>query len=344
MMVELDGSLGEGGGQIVRTSLALALVTGKPFRIVKVRAGRARPGLQPQHRTSVEAAARVSKAAVSGGHLGSQTLVFEPGPVAAGRYFFPIGTAGAAALVLQTVALPLALCGGDASTVEIQGGTHVKASPCFEFLQMTWCGHLRRMGVHIDLTLLAAGFYPRGGGSLQAKIAPAVRVAPLGPAAWGGEREPTIGGCAVVAGLPGTIAGRMAGQARLRLRRAGLDGDITTREVAGGPGAYINLWLGGVGVAPVFTGLGERGKPAERVADEAVDALLEHLHAGVECIDLHSADQIVLPLALADGPSFYRVARITPHLLTNIDTIRRFLPRRIICTGEAGKPGEVVIE
>src|SRR5689334_14975251 len=147
-MVELDGSLGEGGGQILRSSLALSLITGQPFHVRKVRAGRAKPGLQPQHLMSVVAAAHIGKAHTEGARLQSTDLVFEPGPVSAGSYHFPIRTAGATGLVLHTIYLPLAVQ-KEPSTVRIEGGTHVTASPCFHFLQYTWSAYLRQLGLRI---------------------------------------------------------------------------------------------------------------------------------------------------------------------------------------------------
>src|SRR5947209_2964264 len=162
-MLELDGSYGEGGGQILRTSLALSLITGKPFHLRHIRARRSKPGLQPQHLMSVQAAATIGQAKLRGGSLHSSDLVFEPGTVSPGKYHFRIGTAGATSLVLHTLYLPLALAGGT-STVTIEGGTHVKASPCFDFLKTTWLGYLAIMGIAVDLRLHRYGFYPRGGG------------------------------------------------------------------------------------------------------------------------------------------------------------------------------------
>src|SRR5439155_6506048 len=177
-MLTIDGSVGEGGGQILRTSLALSLVTGTPFRLQNVRAGRTKPGLQPQHLMSVRAAAQIGQAQVRGDTRGSTDLVFEPGSVVAGNYHFAIGTAGATGLVLHTVYLPLALAGAG-SAVTIEGGTHVDHSPCYHFLKTTWCGYLRLMGLTVDVSMPRPGFYPRGGGVLQAAIQPCTAPAAL---------------------------------------------------------------------------------------------------------------------------------------------------------------------
>src|SRR5262245_55660007 len=166
-LVEIDGSFGEGGGQILRTSLALSLLTGKPFHLRNVRARRARPGLQPQHLMSVRAAAQVGQAQLRGAAKDSTDLVFEPGPVTQGKYHFAIGTAGATSLVLQTIYLPLALRGDAPSEVTITGGTHVPKSPAFHFLEMTWRGYLELLGLRVKLRMPRPGFYPRGGGILE---------------------------------------------------------------------------------------------------------------------------------------------------------------------------------
>src|SRR5262245_18665905 len=177
-MLDLDGSLGEGGGQILRTSLALALLTGKAFRLRNVRARRPKPGLQPQHLMSVRAAAQIGQAQVQGDRPGSMDLVFEPGAVVPGKYHFTIGTAGATALVLHTVYVPLALAGA-ASALTIEGGTHVKAAPCFHFLATTWRAYLALFGVDVRVTMRRAGFYPRGGGLLEVHIEPCPALRPL---------------------------------------------------------------------------------------------------------------------------------------------------------------------
>src|ERR1043165_3857372 len=174
-MIDIDGSRGEGGGQMLRTSLALSLLTGQPFRMRKIRAGRAKPGLAAQHLMCVQAAAEIGKANVRGGSLGSRELVFEPGHVKPGSYRFAIGTAGATSLVLHTIYLPLALADGE-SNITIEGGTHVKASPCYHFLDRTWRRYMQVFGVNVDLTLDRVGFYPRGGGRIHARIEPGAKL------------------------------------------------------------------------------------------------------------------------------------------------------------------------
>ncbi|MGE3804601.1 MAG: RNA 3'-terminal phosphate cyclase [Gemmataceae bacterium] len=340
-MIELDGSMGEGGGQILRSSLALSLLTGKAFHLANVRAGRERPGLQPQHLMSVIAAAKVGAAQVHGDHKGSTDLVFIPGQVQAGRYRFPIGTAGATGLVLHTVYLPLALSGEAASELVIEGGTHVKAAPCFHFLEETWRAFLDLVGLRIKVSMRRSGFYPKGGGAIDAHITPTARVRPLNAMERSACKR--VRGFSAVAGLPADIAQRQARRAENRLKHCGLRVEIDEQTWSGGQGTVLALMLDVEPVTICFFALGERGKRAERVADEAADQVLAYLEAAPAALDPHSADQLVLPLAFADGPSRFTVSEVTQHLLTNVAVIRRFVDRDLSCTGEPGQPGEVSI-
>jgi RNA 3'-terminal phosphate cyclase (ATP) len=339
-LLELDGSFGEGGGQILRTSLALSLLTGRAFRLYNVRAGRPKPGLQPQHLQSVRAASAVGQARLRGAALRSTDLIFEPGPVMAGKYRFDIGTAGATGLVLHTVYLPLALRGDGPSELTLIGGTHVTTSPCFHFLDTTWRRYLEAFNLHLRLRLMRPGFYPRGGGTVEAFIQPCRRLRGIRLGERGAIRAT---GFSAVAGLPESIAKRQARRATFRLEQFGLEVNIREEEWDGGPGSVLVVVLDTEPVPTLFFGLGARGKPAERVADEAVDQVIAYLDAGPALVDAHSADQIVLPLALAEGPSEYKVAEVTRHLTTNIAVIRQFVEREIVCEGEEGEPGLVRI-
>lgn len=339
-LIEIDGAAGEGGGQILRTSLALALLTGKPFHLRNVRAGREKPGLQPQHLMSVRAAATIGQAQCRGASLHSSDLVFEPGEAVAGNYHFDIGTAGAVSLVLHTLYLPLALRGKAPSALTLIGGTHVNASPCFHFLDTTWRPLMDMMGLHVHLTMRRPGFYPRGGGQVEAIIQPCPAIKPLEAV----ERGPlAISGFSAVAGLPEEIAERQARRALQRLKQARLKAEIAVESWPGGPGTVIGLIAAANPVPVLFFGLGARGKRAERVADEAVEQLLTYVQAGPAALDPHSADQVVLPLSLAAGSSRFTVSEITEHLLTNIAVIRRFVERDVVCEGERGSSGTVTI-
>jgi RNA 3'-terminal phosphate cyclase (ATP) len=338
-MIDIDGAIGEGGGQILRSSLALSLLTGKPFRLRNIRAGRSKPGLQPQHLMSVRAAAAVGSATIRGDSLGSRELEFAPGEVRSGDYHFRIGTAGATGLVLHTVYLPLALRGTGVSRVNLEGGTHVTTSPCFHFLEQTWRGYLALMGIRLKLKMARPGFYPRGGGFVEATIQPCQAVQPVSLV----KSTPpgTVTGISAAAGLPDHVSKRQARRARFLLEKAGLASEISEEAWEGGPGSVLVLSVGDE-IPSVFVGLGARGKPAESVADDAAKELCDYVRSG-EPVDSHSADQIILPLVFADGPSEYRTAPLTRHLTTNIDTIGKFIDRPITCEGAEGKPATIRI-
>ncbi len=336
-MIELDGSLGEGGGQILRSSLTLSLLTGKPFHLRKVRANRKpKPGLQPQHLMCVRAAARIGGAKTRGDSVGSSDLTFEPGPVKPGTYQFSIGTAGATSLVLPTGYLPRMLA-GEPSEVTIDGGTHNEKAPCYHFLETTWRGYLNRLGLHAKLSMTRPGFYPRGGGQIVAHLQPAAAIRPL--QLTGPTKIESASIVSAVAGLPDHVANRQARRATVRLRDAGFESEVTYEEWPGGPGSVLMISLGGP-VPTLFFGLGARGKPAEAVADEGVDEALAHLRATMP-VDPHSADQLLLPLVLADGDSEYHVSEVTRHLTTNATVVRAFLDRKIEIDGEEGAAGVV---
>jgi RNA 3'-terminal phosphate cyclase (ATP) len=337
-LLELDGSEGEGGGQILRTSLALASITGRGFHLRNVRAGRDKPGLQPQHLASVRAAATIGGATLRGATPGSSDLVFEPGEVRPGSYRFDIRTAGATGLVLHTVYLPLAYRAAAPSTLTLVGGTHVRTSPSYHFLEATWRRYVGLCGLRVSLRLVRPGFYPRGGGVVEASIQTAEH---LHGVRLLERSDPTVTGFSAVAGLDSAIARRQARRAAYRLEQHGFRADIRQEEWEGGPGTVLALEVGGGPVPATFVAFGERGKPAERVADEAVDEALAYLKAAPAPVDPHSADQIVLPLALADGPSEIAVTEVTRHLTTNVAVIRRFLEREITVEGKEGGPGGV---
>jgi RNA 3'-terminal phosphate cyclase (ATP) len=339
-LLEIDGSFGEGGGQILRTSLSLSLLTGRGFHLRHIRARRPKPGLQPQHRMSVRAAATIGQAQLRGDSLGSTDLTFEPGAVQPGKYRFDIGTAGATGLVLHTLYLPLMFGVSAPSELILTGGTHVSTSPCFHFLDVTWRAYLQKLGLHLRLEMQRPGFYPRGGGEVHVFLQPATEIKPLHLL----ERGPVkVTGFSAVAGLPDQIARRQARRLRYRLEQNDLKAAIEEETWEGGPGTVLTAVLDTT-PPTLFFSLGERGKPAERVADDVVDEVLEYVAAGEKfAVDPHSADQLVLPLSLAKGASEFTVSKVTLHLLTNIAVIRQFLEREIVCEGEEGQPGRVRI-
>jgi RNA 3'-terminal phosphate cyclase (ATP) len=337
-MIELDGSTGEGGGQILRSALALSLLTGKPFRLSNIRANRPKPGLQPQHLASVKAAATIGNATTKGADLNSSVLVFEPGEVKAGTYHFPIGTAGATALVLHTIYLPLAMKGEATSELIIEGGTHVLASPCYHFLETTWRAYLAQIGINVKITLEHPGFYPRGGGRIRAIVSPAQTLNPS--RLLEGKPITKVRGFSAVAGLPDHIASRQAKRVRNRLEHHDIEADLEIEAWEGGPGTVVALIADETPIPTLFLGLGEKNKPAEKVADEVADEVIAF--ASRECpVDPYSADQVLLPLAFAEGASEFRVSEVTRHLTTNIEVIKNFLNRDITCEAEEGASGVV---
>ena len=339
-MIEIDGSMGEGGGQVLRSALALSALTRQAVHITHIRLRRPKPGLQAQHLQSVKAAAAVCDGEVEGAAAGSQTLTFYPGELKAGRYRFEIGTAGSTSLVLQTIFLPLCLAGGT-SSVKISGGTHVPWSPCFDYLDLQWLPHLRRMGFSARLVMEQAGFYPSGGGLIQATISPAPNRLPLDLTQRGALKS--ISGISAVADLDPTIATRQKHQALRRLEPRCRETKIKTVELNSPSKGTILLLLATFEHSQCcYFALGEKGKPAERVADEAVDALEAFLYTeGV--IDQYLADQLLLPMAMASGKSRLGTSKVTQHLLTNAEVIRRFLPTEITIQGEVGQSGLVEV-
>lgn len=338
--LHIDGSMGEGGGQVLRSALSLSILTGRPLHITNLRAKRAKPGLQPQHLKAVEAAAAICSGQVQGAALNSQELFFEPGEIHGGRYRFDIGTAGAAPLVLQTVYLPLAFAGA-ASTVAITGGTHVPFSPCYHYLESVWVPALVSSGFWLRIELEQAGFYPQGGGEIQAQIRPVKSIEPLRAAERGSLVR--IRGVSAVANLDDGIARRQKHQALRRLEPICRDSKIeAVRLPSPGKGTMLLIAAEFEHTRCCYFGLGAIGKRAEQVADEAVDALESFLASG-GAVDEYLADQLLLPLAFARGPSQFRTARVTRHLLTNAAVIHSFLPARIEIDGAEGQAGTVTI-
>ena len=327
----LDGSYGEGGGQILRTALSLSAVTARPFRITSIRAGRHNPGLLPQHLSAVRAAAKISGAAVSGDRLGSPELSFSPThPPKSGSYAFDVaetaerGSAGSVSLILQTLLVPLALA-DRASTVVLRGGTHVQWSPSFDDLVNAYFPALRRIGFRIDAELKHWGWYPIGNGEISCEIGIDRGASGLNPIQLV-DRGPLqqVAGTAVAANLPAHIPRRMADRAQTSLDDLGVRVNILPRRVtAACPGAGIFLVANYKNMAASFSTYGRLGKPSEAVADEAVTALREH-HASGGAVELHLADQLLLPLSLAGGISTFTTPRPTSHLRTNAWAIGQF--------------------
>jgi RNA 3'-terminal phosphate cyclase (ATP) len=335
-MLRIDGSEGEGGGQILRTALGLALVTGTPFRIEKIRQSRRKPGLQRQHLTAVLAAARVGSARVEGAELGSTELVFEPATLNAGHYEFAIGTAGSTTLVLQTI-LPALWSADGPSTVVLRGGTHNPMAPSFDFLQRTLAPLVHRMGAGLGLELHRHGFHPAGGGALTATIATASWT-PLELLAAPSKGE--LSARILHSSIPRSVPFREANTLRRRLDLR--EHQVSIVEVAAdGPGNLVLCDVPLGEVHEVVGAFGERGVTAEQVADAAAAEVKRLLEANAP-VGEHLADQLLIPMALAGGGAF-RTVPPSQHTRTNAAVIERFLPVTIALR-EDSAAGNWVVE
>jgi RNA 3'-terminal phosphate cyclase (ATP) len=339
-MIEIDGSLGEGGGQVLRSSLTLSMMTGKALGISNIRANRKKTGLRPQHLKAVQAATEICDASVEGDKIGSGQITFSPGEIKSGKYRFDIGTAGSTSLVLQTVLLPLSRA-AKPSTVTITGGTHVPWSPCFHYLDLQYLPYLWQIGLDIHLRMEQAGFYPRGGGQIRCTIEPAKKLEPLQLTERGRLLE--IRGLSAVANLARNIATRQRRQVIGRLGRRFSLNDIRIAELtAPSPGSLILLLAEFEKSKVCYFALGQKGKSADKVADDAIGEF-EAFIATNGAIDQYLADQLLLPLAFAEGPSEIHTSKVTNHLITNAKVIRSFLPVEIKISGKLGEPGIVQI-
>ena len=352
--LEIDGSHGEGGGQILRTAVSLAALTSRAVHFSNIRAGRRVPGLAAQHLTSVRAAAALCAAKLEGDLLGSQDLIFAPQrPVQSGAYHFdvaaarPGGSAGATSLVLQTVLLPLALAPGP-SAIIVDGGTHNPMSPPFDYLRDVWLRTLARMGVAVELDLEAWGWYPAGQGRIRATLQGWPRGSHL-PARLSAFELETRGalirahGRAVAANLPSHIAERMTTRASTLLGRLGCPIDISAMCVeAKSAGAGLFLCAEYERCAAGFSAIGKRGRPSEEVAEEAALGTIA-FNASTAALDAHLGDQLLLPAALADGPSRCTVHQVTRHLRTNAWVIEQFGLARVDITERPDGIGSVAI-
>ncbi len=338
-MIVIDGSQGEGGGQILRSSLALSLVTGRPFRIEKIRAGRKKPGLMRQHLTAVEAAATVGGAERGGADIGSQLLVCTPKKVQAGKYRFAVGTAGSCTLVLQTI-LPALLTADGPSEVVLEGGTHNPNAPPYDFLARAFLPLIERMGPKIYANLERPGFYPAGGGKFTVTIKPSTRLQRLDLP----ERGKILNRSAraVLARLPRHIAERELKVVREKLGWNEACCHIEDADSSPGPGNILFLEIESEHCTEVFTGFGERGVSAEKVAEDTVRQAEVYLRADVP-VGPYLADQLLLPMALAGGGSFRTLAP-TRHLTTNMEVIRLFLPVDVNMRQLAANDWEIIVE
>jgi RNA 3'-terminal phosphate cyclase (ATP) len=340
-MLEIDGSFGEGGGQVLRTSLSLSCLLTKPFRLFNIRRSRKKPGLMPQHLTGIRSLKLISNARVDGDFQGSTELVFEPGEVKAGDYFFDIGTAGSISLLIQAILPPL-IFAKNRSSLTLKGGTHVPFSPPFHYISEVFIPTLNRLGIEVKTTIESYGFYPKGGGKVHVEIQPADAIEPANCLERGELRK--VHGLSGVGNLPLSIAERQKNAARAILVSQGINAEIEAISVSTpGQGTFMFLKAEIEDCLAGFSSLGERGKKAELVGEEAAKNFLNYNSASA-CFDHHLADQIVLYLAVAKGESSFTTAEISGHLLTNLWVIEKFLGTCYSVEGEIGRPGKVTIE
>ncbi len=340
--IEIDGGSGEGGGQIVRTALSLSALTGVPFHIRNIRANRPKPGLRRQHVAAARAVGEISSASVDGDSVGSRDLLFRPSTLKGGVFTFDIGTAGAVSLVLQALLPPLVFAGRD-SHVLLKGGTHVPISPPIHFVQQVFLPAVAPLGVRASCSLGPYGFYPKGGGRVEAYIRSRGGEALASLAFPQTKSVSAVEGISAVANLPLSIAERQRTSVFSVLKNLGIETKIDVVSVPSpGQGTFVFLLAEGGPCPAGFSSVGVRGKRAELVGAEAADELLAYLSLD-GCLDPHLSDQIVLYLALAKGTSSFTTTRITPHLLTNVDIIRSFLDIDFNVEGKTGGPGRVFV-
>jgi len=337
-MLTIDGSFGEGGGQVLRSALALSMVTGRAFRIENIRSGRKKPGLMRQHLTAVRAATAVCGATVSGDSMRSTALTFEPGQVTPGRYEFAVGTAGSATLVLQTV-LPALMFAAGPSHLTLGGGTHNPWAPPFDFLEKALLPLLAKMGPRVSVELKRPGFYPAGGGEFEVTIEPDGRLRPLELL----ERGEIVSrrGRAIVSRLSPDIAQRELSAVRRKLNWREDEMHVEVVRNSAGPGNVLFLEIESENVTEVITGFGQVNVPAQRVAATAAKEAQRYLAAGA-AVGEHLADQLLVPLALVGGR--FRTVGPSRHTTTNIELIERFVDVAITTSRVEQKVWQVDVE
>ncbi|MCX8195038.1 MAG: RNA 3'-terminal phosphate cyclase [Candidatus Micrarchaeota archaeon] len=323
-MIKIDGAMGEGGGQVLRTALSLSCILQRPVQICNIRAGREGGGLKAQHLSVCSLLARITRAKVSGASLGSKEITFEPQGIHGGEYFLDIGTAGSVTLLMQA-ALPVLLFSGEESLIRLRGGTHVKASPNFGYFCNVFLPAIKKFGAQAEARMLRAGFYPKGGGEAELKVRPSK----LAGAEFRWQETKKAEYEIISAMLPKHVAEREEKVVRHSLAAFSPAGERKEVEAAC-PGNSITIWSGFIGASA----LGEQGKKAEEVAAEACGAFLQEASSKTACVDSHLADQLLLYAALAEGKSSFSTSKFTSHLKTNAELIRLITERNIILSGE----------
>jgi len=342
-MIDVDGSMMEGGGQLLRMAITYSAVMGMPVRVRNIRAGRSPPGLKPQHLTTLKAVAEICDAGTRGLSLGSMEVEISPKPPRGGTYEFDIGTAGSISLLLQCV-MPIVAFASGSTRLRVVGGTAVKWSPPVPLLDRVVLEAARQMGFKGQLGVRREGYYPQGGGIVEASISPIERLRPI--VAMRPEKMKWVEGVSLCGRLPRHVAERQARAAEAVLNESGylakIDYRVAVEEKAPlSPGSVICLWAE---TEPrIFMGadaLGERGKPAEKVGAEAAESLVDQLGTGA-AVDLHTADSLVLWCSLAEGESRFTTSRLTMHTVTAMELARIITGAELVAEGELGKPATI---
>jgi len=345
--------MGEGGGQILRTALSLSAVTGRPFRISRIRHDRLKPGLRPQHLAAARATAAICQGTLTGDEVGSKEISLEPRAVIhKASWRFDIGTAGSAPLLFQTLCWPLALAGVP-TQLYLLGGTHQDHSPSFHFLALVWSPAVARLGFPFELSLQRAGFYPEGGGELSAAVQPARAMPALDLLHRGNLVEADV--VSLVAGVDFAVAEQQADRAERRMRESGVACQARAVPMPGGPsrGSHLIVVATFERVRSGHSATSEGGREPDRTADAAVAAFSRFLD-GHGAVDPHLADQLLLPAALVaagrvprpaevDLSTRFTVGDVTRHLLTNAEVVRSFLPVEVLVDGAEGGEGTVTV-
>lgn len=324
--IDIDGSFGEGGGQVLRSSLSLSMITGIPFEMKNIRAGRKKPGLMRQHLTCVRAAAELCDAEISGAELGSQDVTFVPKKLKGGAYHFAIGTAGSTMLLAQTL-IPALIFAEEKSSLVLEGGTHNKHAPTYDFIEHSYLPVLREMGAGVDGDIQKYGFYPAGGGQVSFEIKPVRHLMPLDIVERGADKGKLAQ--AIVANIPYDVAER---ELNIVATRLDIDADaLQARDIrrSHSAGNVLSIFLRYANVTETIIAFGEHGVKAEKVAKHACNAALQYVASGA-AVGEHLADQLLLPFALAGGGRFTTV-KPSRHTITNIEVVQKFLPCRIKC-------------
>jgi RNA 3'-terminal phosphate cyclase (ATP) len=340
--LEIDGSLMEGGGQLLRMATSYSAVLGEPIKVYDIRAKRSDPGLKPQHLTTLKAVAEITSAELVGASLGSSEISFKPENIRGGNYSFDIGTAGSVSLLLQCI-MPIMLFADKPSRIHIQGGTAVRWSPTIPFLEEVVYKALKSMGASLNVGVERQGFYPKGGGLVNQVTNPVISLNPL---KLGDPDIKKIRGVSICGALPEHVALRQARSAEKRLnelRYKSMIKPIVAEPKPQSPGSLVFLWAEGENIFMGADSLGARGKPAEVVGDEAAVKMIREIRSGAH-VDEHTADHLILPASLAGGESVFRTSLITLHSLTAIEVAKLFTDAEFTVTGREGEPGAIKVK